>query len=433
MTIAIILVISHVVVYFTTQHFVIDRHNRMVMFLAANQVKLFYVGESKKHSRQPEANIAGIIQSEGHRVGDDNVPTGLKNAKYHQGLSQQGERYLGKGTHVKVEVTDGTYLWINESQTPQMWIRVPVGDYDGGNSVELFIFTGMLLFLSLAGAWVLMFQFHRPLKRLAFAAREVGRGEFPGKLKETGPVEFVSVTTAFNQMAADIHQLEEERTLLLAGISHDLRTPITRIRLALEFLSADNEDLKMDIVDDTNDMEAIIDQFIGYVRHGSEERKKKVDFGELVQNVVDSASKQHEGLILKTTDLPLIDVKPMAVKRLLSNLIENAFRYGKAPVIVTTSLSAEKVFVSVRDYGKGIKDLDKKRLFQPFATGDSARGGKGSGLGLAIAAKIVELHSGSINIDNHPDGGLEVVFTIPCYPIRQFLTLDKAIKPRIIS
>ncbi len=411
--IATILVISHVVSYFTIQHFVVDRHNRIVMFLAANQVKLLHIGDKKRFSRVFAADISETTQLEVYWVNGPVEPVGLRNAKYHQGFSDEGARYLGKNTLVRVETSDGIYLWINEPVNKKIWIRMPIGDYEGNNPVELFIFTGMLLFLSLTGAWVLVFQLHRPLKRLAFAAREIGRGDFPGKLKEAGPLELVAVTSAFNQMAADVHQLEEDRTLLLAGISHDLRTPITRVRLASEFLSEQDEELKAGIIADTQDMDDIIDQFIGYVRYGSEEKMEIADLGDVIRSVVDAASKQHEGINMELSELSGIAFKPLAMKRLMSNLIENAFRYGRPPVIVSSSGDANTITINVRDHGNGIADLDKQRLFQPFARGDKARGGKGSGLGLAIVSRIVEMHGGTIIMRNHPEGGLEAIFTIP--------------------
>ena len=160
-------------------------------------------------------------------------------------------------------------------------------------------------------------------------------------------------------------------------------------------------------------MDDIIDQFIGYVRYGSEERKEEGDLKELIQNVVEASSKQHQGIEAVLCDLPIARYKPMAMKRLVNNLIENAFRYGKPPVIVKTRFDEEKIIVTIRDHGKGIQVLDKKRLFQPFARGDKARGGKGSGLGLAIVARIVEMHGGEIQLENHQEGGLEARFTVP--------------------
>ena len=413
--IATLLVISHVISYFTVQHFVVDRHNRIVMYLASNQIKLLQIGEETYMPRNLAVGFSKTTQLELYPMSAETLPDGLLRAKYHSGFSDQAIRYLGEGTEVRVETSDGIYLWISEPQHPNFWIRMPIGEYEGSNPMELFIFTGMLLFLSLAGAWILVFQLHRPLKRLAFAAREIGRGDYPGKLKETGPQELVSVTSAFNQMASDVHQLEEDRTLLLAGISHDLRTPITRIRLASEFLSDQDEELKSGIIADTQDMDDIIDQFIGYVRYGSEEKMECGNLTELFKQVVEAASKQHEGLSAELAEIPEVYFKPMAMKRLISNLIENAFRYGKAPVILKSEIKDENIVVTIRDHGKGIPDLDKDRLFQPFARGDKARGGKGSGLGLAIVARIVEMHGGNIDIENHPQGGLQATFTLPIH------------------
>jgi len=412
--IATLLVISQLVAYFTIQHFIVERHYRIVMFLAANQVKLLHIGDVADVPQKLAQGFSETTQLELFRLKGGNIPAGLEAARYHPGLSKEAQRYLGENTQVKVESSKGgLYLWINEAITPDLWIKMPIGDYQGSNPMELIIFSGSLLFLSLTGAWLLVSQLHRPLKRLAFAAREVGRGDYPGKLKESGPIELVAVTSAFNQMAANVHQLEEDRTLLLAGISHDLRTPITRIRLASEFLSDQDAEIKDGIIDDTQDMDDIIDQFIGYVRFGSEEQKEKGDLGDTIQQVVDAAAKQHEGLTTDLLKLPQLYFKPMAMKRLVSNLIENAFRYGRAPVVVSCFHEADSVVVSVRDHGQGIMALDKKRLFQPFAREDKARGGKGSGLGLAIVARIVEMHDGEIQLNNHPDGGLEAIFKLP--------------------
>ncbi|MGX5203137.1 two-component system sensor histidine kinase EnvZ [Aliikangiella sp. IMCC44632] len=407
-----LLIISHVVSYFTVQHFVVDRHNRIVMYLVSNLVVQQRIGSQFPVPENLASAVAEVTELEVYPI-DGGVIEKLESATLHKGFSEQAERYLGKNAQVRIENSDGIYLWVNEPESADRWYRLPIDDYEGNKPAEMIIFTGMLLFLSLSGAWILVFQLHRPLKRLAFAAREIGRGDYPGKLKETGPMELVAVTSAFNQMASDVHQLEEDRTLLLAGISHDLRTPITRIRLASEFLSDEDAELKAGIIDDTQDMDDIIDQFIGYVRYGSEEKKETGNLSDLIQQVIEASSKQHEGIEADIEQLPLVDFKPMAMKRVVSNLIENAFRYGKAPVEVSAKVVKGDILVSVRDHGKGIEELDKTRLFQPFARGDKARGGKGSGLGLAIVARIIEMHAGQINLINHPQGGLEASFTIP--------------------
>lgn len=411
--IGILLVISQFISFITVQHFVVDQKNNTIMYLVTNQIKLQYIGAQSVIPQKLSRGFSETTELELFWLMGGPLPKGLASSVHHLEFSKAASSYLGKGTKVKVEFSDRVYVWVNEPTHPEYWIRMPIGEFDGSAPISLIIFSGMLLMLSLLGAWILVSQLHRPLKRLAFAAREIGRGDYPGKLKETGPQELVAVTSAFNQMSADVHQLEEDRTLLLAGISHDLRTPITRIRLSLEFLSEQDEELKQGLVADTQDMDDIIDQFIGYVRYGSEEKMEKASINELIQQVVGAASSQHKGLETDLNDVDIIQFKPLAMKRLMSNLIENAFRYGKAPVIVSSHIENKDLKIVVRDHGKGIEDLDKTRLFQPFARGDKARGGKGSGLGLAIVQRIAEMHGGKISLNNHPKGGLEASFTMP--------------------
>ena len=411
--IAILLIISHLISYLTIEHYVVERKDRTVMYLVTNQIKLQYIGSETNIPKNLSIGFSETTELELFWLTGGSLPAGLENSQDHLAYTEAAREFLGEGTIVKVEISDRVYVWVNEPGHPEYWIRMPIGDYDSGMPISMIIFSGMLLFLSLAGAWLLVHQLHRPLKRLAFAAREIGRGDYPGKLKETGPQELVAVTSAFNQMASDVHQLEEDRTLLLAGISHDLRTPITRIRLSIEFLSEQDEELKQGLIADTQDMDDIIDQFIGYVRYGSEEKMERGDINELVNQVVEAAAKQHNGIETNLSKIPEQKFKPMALKRLVSNLIENAFRYGKAPVIVTNRVESGRMVLSIKDNGKGIADLDKARLFQPFARGDKARGGKGSGLGLAIVQRIAEMHGGEIILNNHPDGGLEACFFMP--------------------
>lgn len=383
------------------------------MYLVTNQIKLQYIGSETEIPKNLSVGFSETTELELFWLTGGPLPKGLDIARDHLAFTEMASIFLGEGTTVKVEDSDRVYVWVNETSHPEYWIRMPIGEYDGSEPISLIIFSGGMLLLSLAGAWILVHQLHRPLKRLAFAAREIGRGDYPGRLKETGPQELVSVTSAFNQMAADVHQLEEDRTLLLAGISHDLRTPITRIRLSIEFLSEQDEELKQGLIADTQDMDDIIDQFIGYVRYGSEERMEEGNINDTIQQVVEAAAKQHQGIETSLAKISSIKFKPLAMKRLISNLIENAFRYGKAPVLVSSSSSKTMVKIIVRDHGKGILDLDKTRLFQPFARGDKARGGKGSGLGLAIVQRIAEMHGGEISLNNHPDGGLEAILTMP--------------------
>jgi len=413
-------VISHAVSYFMIQYFIVDRHNRMLMYMVSRQIELlglsnnFFTNYSPGASYVISSSLANKTPIEVYWEDSNRYPKAFKNAEYNRSMSKQAAYFLGNKTYVAVEKADnGIFVWINQTDFSDLWLRMPIDDQAGRGPTELVIFTTMILFLSLTGAWLLVKQLHRPLKRLAFAAREVGRGDYPGELKETGPFEMIAVTSAFNQMAKNVRQLEEDRTLLLAGVSHDLRTPITRIRLATEFLSKDDKEIKDGIIDDTQEMDAIIDQFISYIRFGNEEVGEVGNLTELIEQVAASYLKQYPDLSMQLTELPEVYFKPFAIKRLLNNLIENAFRYGAPPVTVKTEVQEKSIIIKVIDHGKGIQSMDKQRLFQPFARGERARTGKGSGLGLAIVYRIAEMHGGKIELDNREQGGLEVSFRLP--------------------
>jgi len=263
------------------------------------------------------------------------------------------------------------------------------------------------------GGWWVARSISRPLKRLEFAAREVGRGDRPGELKIVGTSELKAVTRSFNQMAHDVQQFEEDRTLLLAGISHDLRTPLTRIRLASEFLNDQDQELRDDIIRDTEDMDEIIDQFIGFVRNGRDEQVEREDLNELIRLVTAPLDFPPMEFNLQLADLPDFSFKPLAMKRLLTNLVENAKRYGGNHITVISEFDKKSIRLRVQDEGPGIKEESIERLFQPFQRGEAARSSTGTGLGLAIVEKITLLHEGSIRLFNRPEKGLEACLTLP--------------------
>jgi len=228
-----------------------------------------------------------------------------------------------------------------------------------------------------------------------------------------GTTELKAVTRSFNQMARDVQRLDEDRTLLLAGISHDLRTPLTRIRLASEFITDQEQELREGIIRDTEDMDIIINQFIGFVRDGRDESVEYEDLNELIRIVTEPLDQPPMEITLKLVDLPDYSFKPLAMKRLLTNLVENARRYGGNHITVVSESDHQFIRIRVQDEGPGIKEKAIKELFQPFKRGDAARGGKGTGLGLAIVQRIATLHEGSVVLSNRPEGGLEACLTLP--------------------
>jgi len=216
-------------------------------------------------------------------------------------------------------------------------------------------------------------------------------------------------------MSKGIKQLEDDRNLLMAGISHDLRTPLTRIRLASEMMSEQDEFLKDGIENDIDDMNNIIDQFIDYIRHDSKDKAVLGDLNVLVEEVVNVEIPAHRNMHLITGECPKIPLRHVAVKRALANLIQNSLRYTEGDIEIFTGVDKRQgcAYFIVSDQGEGIPETDIERLFQPFTQGDKARGTEGSGLGLAIIKRIVDTHGGSVELSNKPEGGLQAKVSLP--------------------
>lgn len=353
------------------------------------------------------------IQMVSTRMGD---PKQLREARLYTVLTSQLADSLGvpeESTEMRVEESDKIYYWIKSPKHNNVWFRIAMEPFEGFYIHPPIVYFTAILLLSLLGGWIFTKQISRPLRRLEFAAREIGRGDNPGQLKEEGLEEMVTVTRAFNQMARNVQQLEEDRTLLLAGVSHDLRTPLTRIRLATEFMGEDEAEVREGIVRDTEDMDQIIDQFISFVRDGRDERDQVGDLNALVEDCIKSARIQTQDISYEFGELPPLPFKPMAMKRLVTNLIMNGLKYAGAPLEVRTSVVGNSVRISVFDQGPGIDEKEMERLFQPFSRGNSARSGGGSGLGLAIVQRIAELHHGKVSLHNRKEGGLEARLEFP--------------------
>lgn len=301
-------------------------------------------------------------------------------------------------------------IWI---QTPEMhgnWVREPLKTY-ANYSPELLI--GWVVGVPLVSAIIILIlvrQMNRPLRRLQNAANEYSKsGTAPYLDTNHGPLEIRQVNQAFNRMVYTLEQAERERRIMLAGISHDLRTPLTRIRLTAEMLP--DEFLREGLVYDVDDMDAILNQFISYMRDGSDEELKDTNINILLQELI--IQFKPLDIRFEVQDVPIIPARSLSLKRLIANLINNAKRYGAEPIELSAKVENEHILITVADHGEGIPEDQIEELMQPFVRGDSARTIQGSGLGLAIVKRIVDIHQGEIQIHNREQGGLEVVISLP--------------------
>ena len=326
-------------------------------------------------------------------------------------FQKQLESELNAPAQVYFEFKPIPTLWIKAPTRTPLWVSEElrfIQQYSP--SIILGWILGVPL-LSIIAIVVLARQLNRPLKRLQLAAIRVGRGLHSTQLDvQSGPTEIRAVNRAFNLMTEQIRQAERERTVMLAGISHDLRTPLTRLRLTAEMLG--DPDLAEGMILDIEDMDAILDQFIAFMRDGSEEPVEQIDLNELLQEVAHQVHNQLE-VVLNLQALPLISLRRLSFKRVLANLMQNTLRYGAGPFEVKTWALADRICLRCRDHGPGIDMARAEELMQPFQRGDQARSTQGSGLGLAIVARIVRQHRGRLQLGNAVDGGLELLIELP--------------------
>ncbi len=325
-------------------------------------------------------------------------------------LEKELSRELNEPVTVYFEFKPSPQIWIYYPSLGKAWVREPL-DFYAEYSAELIL--GWLLGIPLVSSIIILTlvrQLNRPLRRLQNAARDFTQtGKAPYLETNHGPIEIRQVNSAFNHMISTLQQAAQERTIMLAGISHDLRTPLTRIRLTAELLP--DEDLQQGLIYDVDDMDAILSQFISYMRDGSDEKEQITDINALMQEII--VQFKPLKIIYQPQLLPQICLRSLSIKRMIGNLVNNAKRYGAEPVYLSASLLGAYIIITVRDSGSGVDEDDIESLMQPFVRGESARTTQGSGLGLAIVKRIAELHGGYVNARNHPDGGLEVSVGLP--------------------
>lgn len=331
-----------------------------------------------------------------------------------QRIVQKVHEKLGVNTVVAINHLGLTGVWVSFSIFGDAyWVVIPKVQTKHPFPWEWLGWGGMVIALSLFGAWFLMTRINRPLSLLTQAADAIGRGEPSTRLPETGAEEFARVILAFNGMSDALTRMEADRNLLLGGISHDLRTPLARLRLAVEMLP-ENEGFKPGMEQDIADMNAIITQFLDFIRGAEGEDARVGSLNDVIRDTASRYRREGKFLQLELGVLPAVPLRPLAIRRLLTNLVDNAYHYGGGNVQVTTKMENQRVVLSVRDHGSGLPQGEAERLLRPFERLDIARGNHGgSGLGLAISARVARIHGGDLKLHNHPEGGLEARIEIP--------------------
>lgn len=348
----------------------------------------------------------------------------LPPTNYWNHVAEGIRQHLGSQTVTMWTVNNAPGVWVSfHINEDQYWL---VFDRE-----QLFLTAGRewlgwgitALLLALLGAAISVRFVNQPLAQLAKVAQQLARGETPSPLPEKGPAEIRDMNIAFNRMARDLRQNEADREIMLAGISHDLRTPLARMRLEIE-MSHVSDEAREAIDDDLAQIDHSIGQLMEYARPAGIVPEKGVDVSRVLQDLFERERPHTEsqGGELAANIEPSLYARISAndLKRVVSNLIENARRYGRSPSDdrVRIELRARQLGsilqIDVQDEGTGIAQTDVQRLLRPFSRGESARTGvSGAGLGLAIVERLIGQVGGKFLLISHPPEGLIARIEIP--------------------
>lgn len=328
---------------------------------------------------------------------------------------------MGDDTQFASSVNDVDGFWISfKIDEDEYWLMLDRGRLDRTSSLQWLGWGSIALVLSLIGAVFISTLINQPLARLTAAARAIAKGKQPDDLPESGPTEIREANLSFNQMVADLARIESDRAVILAGISHDLRTPLARMQLEVEMAHLSDE-ARDGMHSDLAQMDAIIGQFLDYAKPFDNSSFTPVDLSGLLEDAA-ANSKRLADVQVSTEISAGVEVmgNTVELERIISNLIENARRYGKTPsgdtaqIDILCKTEGNSIKVEIADHGPGAPDSELEHLLRPFTRLDTARGqANGSGLGLAIVNRIVIRHNGKLHLRNREGGGLIVQMLFP--------------------
>ena len=347
----------------------------------------------------------------------DDVVTPLPDNRFFSTMLETAKAQLGPSTRLAASINGQPGIWISfsvdEAGEDIYWLMLP-GERARSEFPWHWLGWGCAsLILALLVAWLIVSRVTQPLRALARAASEVGRGLHPEAIPERGAIELQQLARAFNGMSEDLKRINAERAEVLAGLSHDLRTPLARLRLEAE-LSIREDHARNAVIDDIEQMDAIIGQFLDFARGESGEAPELADINEIVTQVAETLGRREEPPTLALAELPHVRIHRKALTRAIVNLLENARKYGGEPITLETSSIGEEVRIDILDRGPGIPKDEVERLKRPFTRLEGARtDATGTGLGLAIVDRIARLHKGSLDLIARDGGGLIARLRIP--------------------
>ena len=327
-------------------------------------------------------------------------------------VAQRVRRSLGAQTRFAFARNGLDGFWVSfPIDVDQFWVMLPRGRFEPSFGIEWLAWGVALLALALLGAGLIASRIARPLAALTRAAARLGRGETPEPLPVAGPRELRTVSAAFNRMTRDLASMERERAMVLAGISHDIRTPLARLRLGLEIAGGERaaaEAMALDI----EEIDAVIGQFLAFARGESEEQPED-DLDALLTELSEQYARRGKRVSFEPGGIAPLPFARQALRRAVTNLVDNALRYAGEPVEIRTRAARGGALIEVLDRGPGVPPGEAERLKQPFTRLDPSRSGAGgAGLGLAIVERIARAHHGTLELLPRDGGGLAARITL---------------------
>jgi len=372
-------------------------------------------------ANQSVEGIAELLEEDAIIPRDD-APAGLRPAHFPI-LHSLSERYNQKHDS-KIDFynshNEPGYVWLlyhSNDHIYQQWLGIPRHSFQEGDPYFIFVQEFIIIFLIIAGSLLVARSIQKPLKVVSRATERFGAGEIPERIKEAGPEEVKQLARSFNHMVDDLKALQRERELMLAGISHDLRTPLTRLQLGIEMLPEIDESMRNELRADIKQITEMQQQFIDYISAGTSEQKTDTNLNELIYYTTTRFDAQLKQPIIfeQSEDNIYAYISPISIQRVLNNLITNSIKYGKQPIKVKITKNSTNITISVHDEGDGVHSEDENDIFKPLFRCDGARkNAEGSGLGLAIVKRIIEKHQGTIIAkQNGAQPGFSIEITLP--------------------
>jgi len=341
----------------------------------------------------------------------------LKGNEYFGGWRHMHEEDNDRGHHRGMRRFHNLDLQLSVKTAHGVWLNVKtdIGSFRqawAGRSLLALAVTS----LAVIGVVILMVRrITRPLRRLTVAAEGLGRGEKIPDIIAEGPEDVRRTVDAFNQMRQRLQRFIEDRTNMLAAVSHDLKTPITALRIRAEFI--EDKELRAKIIQALDDMQAITESTLSFAREDAErEENRPTDLSALLDSLCADFTDRGHQVSLSPTERVVLSCRPTSLKRALNNVLENAIAYGeRAELNLAVNADTNSASITIDDNGPGIPESDLERVFQPFVRVEASRNRQtgGTGLGLTIARSIIRSHGGEITLINRENGGLRVSVHIP--------------------